>query len=277
MEYLNLMVRHQPSTSEQQEQRFGPYRLVRALEAGPLGERWLAVHEVDLSSHVVHRFAARPDKSGQRRFLSAVESVAGLEHPHLAPVEMFALCPLGRGCIVTPYTGNQDGLVTLDALVAAKGGRLTPIEAERAVTHLLEAMEYAEGRGVMHGPLSGSEVVVDRHGRVSIELYGLGMALAGQARNSELVRDEVRSAVEIAYRLITGLPAEEPRIAAGKLVKKLEPAWDEWLERGLAAAGGFATAAEARAFLPSVREIEEPVVSPVKLVLGRIRRLSASR
>lgn len=272
------MVRNSSSNTELAEQRFGPYRLVRELERGILGERWLAVHELDLSSHVVHRLSPRSDKAGQRRFLSAVAEVAGLEHPHLTTIEMYALCPSGRGCVVTKYPGNQDGLVTLDSLVAVKGGRLTPIEAERAATHLLEAMEYTHGQGVVHGALQSPEIMVDRHGRVSIELYGLGRALAGLKPNSEVVRDEVRSVVELTYRLITGLSAEEPRIPAGKLVKKLEPAWDEWLERGLDAAGGFASAAEARGLLPSIRELgEEPTPSPVKLVLSRIRRLSVSR
>jgi len=261
-----------------QEQRFGPYRMVRELDHGPLGERWLSVHEVELTSHVVHRFPPRTDKSGQRRFLSAVESVRGIEHPHIASIEMYAVCPTGRGCVVTPYTGNQDGLVTLDSLLAAKGGRMTPVEAERAVTHLLEAMDFAHGRGVVHGPLVGGEIVVDRHGRVAVELYGLARALSGQPGNSEVIRDEVRSAVEIAYRLLTGLAAEEPRIAAGKLVKKLDPAWDTWLERGLEAAGGFDTAAEALEQLPSALETElEAGPGPVRLVLRRIRRLSASR
>lgn len=269
------MIRTQQQPVEQ-EQRFGPYRLVRELDCGPLGERWLAVHEVDLSSHVVHRFNPRTDKSGQRRFLSGVESVAGLEHAHLTAIESYAMCPSGRGCVVTPYTGNQDGLVTLESLAQAKGGRLTPLEAERAVTHLLEAMEYAHGQGVVHGELHAAEVTVDRHGRVFIELYGLGRALAGLKTNSEVVRDEVRSAAEIGYRLITGLSPEEPRIPAGKLVKKLEPAWDEWFERGLAAAGGFATAEEARQYLPSVREVDEEP-GRVRLVLSRIRRLSTSR
>lgn len=272
------MVRHQTHSNETQEQRFGPYRLVRALEPGSVGERWLAVHEVELTSHVVHRLAPRTDKAGQRRFLSAVESVRGIWHSHITPIELFAVCPAGRGCVVTPYTGNQDGLVTLASLLAAKGGRMTPVEAERAVTHVLEAMEHAHAGGVVHGPVNDAELVVDRHGRVSIELYGLARALSGQAFNSEVVRDEVRSVVEIAYRLITGLGAEEPRIAAGKLVKRLDPAWDAWLERGLDAAGGFESAGEALGMLPSAIESEsEPASGPVRLVLRGIRRLSASR
>lgn len=272
------MVRQQTQSSVPPEQRFGPYRLVRELERGPLGERWLAIHEVELSSHIVHRFAARPDKAGQRRFLSAVESVKGLEHAHLTSIEMYAVCPNGRGCVVTPYTGNQDGLVTLASLVAAKGGRMSPVEAERALTHVLEGIDHAHRAGVVHGPVSDREIVVDRHGRASIELYGLARALAGQAANSEVIRDEVRSVVEIGYRLITGLAAEEPRIAAGKLVKKLDPAWDAWLDRGLDAAGGFDSAAEAIGLLPSMVEgAGESSPGPVRLVLRGIRRLSTSR
>jgi serine/threonine protein kinase len=251
----------------------GPYRIIRPLQAGKLAPRWLAVHDRDQTSHVAHEFVCR-DRAEQRRFLTAFEKISELDHPHIVHVEQFALADGRLAWLLTPYTGNQEGLVTLEALRVAKGGRMPPQEAERAVTQLLSAVEYAHGRGHHHGPIGLEEILVDRHGRVSIDLYGLERRLGELAPgNAEVVRDEVRSVVETGYRLLTGLSAEEPRIAVGRLIRKLDPHWDEWFDAGLdPLSGGFASAAEAAAALPSVRRdaLRAPAAG-VRTVLGRVR------
>lgn len=262
-----------------QKPRFGSYELVRPLSAGPISERWLACHEFDHTSHVVHYFPGRHDRAGQRRFLEAVETVAGLSHAHLLPIEQYAVCPSGRGVVVTPYTGNHAGLVSLDALLELKGGRMGPIEAKRAVTHLLEAIDAASKVGG-NGPVTLQQVLVDRHGRASIELYGLGARLRGASSvGPESERDEVRSVVEIGYRLVTGLSAEEPRVPVSKLETRLSPAWEAWLEAGLDPVGGYASALEAIAALGSGRDGEPASSAPgrVRVLLNRFRWPSRSR
>ncbi len=252
----------------------GPYRIVRPLEPGRLAARWLAVHDRDQTSHIAYEFLCR-DRAEQRRLLSAFERAAELEHPHILRVEQFAFADAHVAWLFTPYTGNQEGLVSLDSLLKAKGGTMSAQEAERAVTQVLSALEYAHARGNLHGPLALDEVLVDRHGRISIELHGLARRLNGlTVGNSEIVRDEVRSVVEMGYRLLTGLSPEEPRIPAGRLGDRLSPFWDEWFDAGLdALTGGFATAADAAAALPSARidaQPRVPVIS-VRRVLGRVR------
>lgn len=252
----------------------GPYRIIRPLAPGKLATRWLAVHDRDQTSHVAHEFTCR-DRAEQRRFMSAFEKISELDHPHILHVEQFALADGRLAWLLTPYAGNQDGLVTLDSLQRAKGGRMPAQEAERAMSQLLSALEYAHGQGHHHGPLGPEEVLVDRHGRVSVDLYGLGRRLVGLAAgNAEVVRDEVRSVVEMGYRLITGLSSDEPRIPACRLIRRLDPHWDAWFDAGLdALSGGFASAAEAAAALPSVlrdAQPRTPAVS-VRTVLGRMR------
>jgi serine/threonine protein kinase len=261
------------STSETNERPpIGPYRFVRPLEPGRLAPRWLAVHDRDHTSHIAHEFACR-DRAEQRRFLSAFEAVAELEHPHILPVEQFAFADRHIAWLITPYTGNQEGLLSLASLLDAKGGRMSADEAERAIGQILSAMEYAHGRGELHGLMAADEVLVDRRGRISIELYGLARRLNGlTAGNSEVVRDEVRSVVEMGYRLLTGLSPEEPRIPAGRLADRLSPAWDRWLEEGLdALTGGFSSASVAKAALPSAQRDQRPPVTSVRRVLGRVR------
>jgi serine/threonine protein kinase len=254
--------------------RIGPYRLIRQLQPGGLGERWLAFNEADQSDHVAHRFRMGYDKAEQRRFIAAVEALSSLAHPHLLPIEQLCLNVGGGGWIVTPFTGSHDGLVTLDSLSRDKGGRMTPPEAERALVQVLEGIEYAHAQGHHHGPVDPAEVLIDRRGSLAIELYGLRRRMGGMANRAaaEVARDEVRSIVQVGYWLLTGLPAEEPRIQAGRLMPRLDHRWDEWFNEGLDAASGFSTPSDALAALPCMRREVEERVSPVRTVIGRVRR-----
>lgn len=236
----------------------GPYRLVGRLAPSRGATRWLALHEHDHTTHVVHEFAPCHDKAEQRRFIAAVEGAATLRHAHILEIEQFSFFGLGRACVVTPYTGNQDGLVTLDDLARAKGGRMAATEVERALTQILEACQYAHDLRQAHGEIDAPDALIDRSGSVYIEMYGMARRLrGGRASHHQTVADEVRSLVALGYRLVSGLPAEEPRIPAGRLIKKLDRRWDEWFDAGLHPVDGFATAREAIDALPSSRRATE--------------------
>lgn len=267
-------------------QAIGPFLLTRPLEPAPLGDRFLALHEVDQSSHVAHRLRVGGSRLQMRRFVEAVRTCEALRHPHVLPIEYHTIDVDGRPWVITPYSGDVDGLRTLTKLLREKHGQMDVPEAERAIVHMLEAVAFAhratpasEGREarlpIVNGPHAIDQILVDRHGRVLFELYGLSRQLRGEApaADAETVRDEVRSIVEIAYQLITGLRAEAPFINAGRLMRGLDPAWDRWLGRGLEASEGFDTAAEALAALPSRsgRASEPEPVLGVRSVLGRLR------
>lgn len=256
--------------------RVGPYRLSRQLSQGPLGERWAAIHEQDQSVHVAHRFKTGKDSDLVNKIGHSARTISVLSHPHLLPIEACIGNIGGSVWVVNPFTGNHDGLVTLESLIRAKGGRMTPAEAERALVHILEAIGYAHGEGCHHGPMHAGEVLVDRRGSLTIELYGLRRMLTSLSQRpaSEIARDEVRSVAEIGYFLVTGLSAEDPRIAAGRMFPRLDKRWDEWFNEGLDPLGGFGTAEEALAGLPGMRrEVESrEKISPVQTVFRRMRQ-----
>jgi serine/threonine protein kinase len=253
--------------------RIGPFRLVRRLEAGPAGERWLAFNEREQTTHVAHRIPVG-GPAGTRRFLTALEGTSNLRHPHLLPIEQYSLGSANTGWIVTPFTGSHDGLVTLSRLLRDKGGRMQPVEVERALTQLLEALEYAHGLGYFHGEVGTDEILVDRRGSLAIELYGLRRRLLGSGDRpaTEVGRDEVRSIVAIGYELLTGLSAEDPRIEATRLIPKLDRRWDEFFAEGLDPLAGFLTAGDALGSLPSLRRELDARHSPVQVVIRGFRR-----
>ncbi|MBC7772098.1 MAG: protein kinase [Pyrinomonadaceae bacterium] len=253
--------------------KLGPYVLMKTMAPLPLASRSLAIHEVHHTSHVIYRFPVCHDNAERRRFLSSVQTACTLNHSHILKIEQYSFDSSNAAWVITPFTGDADGLLTLERLLRAKNGRMHPDEAERAIVQLLEAFDYAHQLRQYHGPLSMDEVLIDRHGSLLIELFGMSRLAQGlTGGNSELIRDEVRSVVEIGYQLITGLRAEEPIIPAGRLLKRLDPRWDRWFDQGLDPAQGFDSTEEAMAFLPSLSQIVEPKrpSGPVRSVLGRL-------
>jgi serine/threonine protein kinase len=215
-----------------------------------MGPRHLALHELDHTSHVIHRPSGR-DRFEQRRFLAIAQAAQRLNHPHILPIEDFGLDARGYPWLVTPFTGDATGLWSLEAHLRAKGGYLSPLEARQAVMHLCEASAHAHAAGAAHGPLVMDEVHVDRRGSLLIEFYGLSrMRRTGETLLTDpaLRQAEVRSIVRIGYQLVTGLLPEAPIIAASRVVSGLDPAWDAWFETGLGDTG-FKSAAHAASAL----------------------------
>ena len=251
---------------------FGPYRITRRLGQCELADRFLAVHEARHTSHMVYQLGPCFDRSDRRRIVEAVEPLMEMDHPHVLSVDHFAFVG-NRPMLVCDYPGNQKGLVTLEELVAEKGGQMDSIEADRLLRQLLEAMEHVHGRGFGWGPIEPQRILVDRSGRAVVELVGVPRRLGGlRGVDAELARDEARALVALGYRLVTGHEPDEMLMPASRLVPKLPRRWDIFFEEGLEPAGGFASATEALDALPSAERIpveREPLT--VKTVFGRVR------
>lgn len=270
---------------------FGPFQLVRELDATSCRERWLALHEVAGTIHLVyrHRLAA----GERRRFARAVETVSKLRLPHVLEISHFAFCDHGLACLVTPYPGTPDGVLTVDRLCAMKGGRLTRPEVMRAVEQLLKTSRDAHLRGFANGPFEAESILVDRAGRIIVDLYGLALARRMPDGPNEAARiGEIRSIVQLAHRWLLGVnapgaggddsdwdgphdfPGDSEGHAGGSTRRDV---WHGWLARGLSPEG-FASAAQALAALRH-HESAPPAQARVKVMrnglmawLGRFRR-----
>lgn len=244
----------------------GPYVLTRELPARNDCERWLALHEVDQSSHLLYRFGIRREKIERRRFLEGVLACQKSLHAHAMRIDQFSFSPDGRPWIVSPYPGDGGGIVNLAQLIRIKGGQLDPGEARRAVLQLLDASLALGADGLVHGAINAEHVLVDRHGSLVIELFGLARAIAGtNEAPHHAMAEQVRSIVAIGYLLVTGLVAEEPMIPPSRLIKGLDPALDRWLLDGLDPARGYDTPAQAIEALAS-ESTREP--APVIVTRG---------
>lgn len=257
----------------------GPYVLTRPLGASVVGARFLALHETQQTSHVAYRLDAYASRADRTRLESTYELLSqGLRHPHILRLEELRFeAPIEDGSveaneilngngtggevpwIITPFAGDADGLRPLSKLLRQKGGQIHQIEAELAITQILSGLAHAHDPlrkvPLYHGPLMLDEIIVDRHGRIVLEMLGFGRRMKGMLHgNSETVRDEIVRVCEIAYQLLTGLRAEEPLIPATRLVPRLNRAWDQWLRVGLDPSRGFESARQALEMLPSANE-----------------------
>ena len=265
--------------------RFGPYRLIRPLEPVEGWERYIALHEQDDTDHLIYRHPALRDGPDRRRLLEAVRPMCAVDHAHLLGVTAYSFDQQERLCLVTPYTGNQEGLVTLSDLVERRSGRLEVPEVARCVEHLLGAVAAARAAGISGGPVQAERVQVDRRGSLRIELYGLPSA--DRVRRGICTgADEVRAIGGLAVWLLTGIRHEVPPSAVARIAGRSARGWENWLEVALDAVGGFESPEEALAALPG-REglagepMPEPVIRPGASVrfaamVRRFRKASAS-
>lgn len=240
------------------------YIFTRDLDTTPYGSRHLVLSADHHTSHLLHRLdKAFPNKPGAReRFERAMERLQHADHSHILQIEEFGWdegggsgdggggggVPLGP-FVISDYTGDADGVVTLDRLIKLKGGWLTIEECKRAIEQLMSASEAAQAHGLTHGPLSMSQVHVDRRGSLLIELYGLSQHIT-PTRTAP--GDEVRSIAAIGYQLATGLLPVRPVIPVEHMIEHIDQTWRDYFSTGLGTPG-YSTAAHALAAVRALR------------------------
>ncbi|MDP1660633.1 MAG: hypothetical protein Q8L55_01850 [Phycisphaerales bacterium] len=234
------------------------YTLTRALDETVYGSRHLVLSSEHHTSHLLHRLdRVFPAKPGAReRFERVMVLLQRADHPHILRVEEFGWDAELGPFTISDYTGDADGIVTLDRLLTLKGGSLTLEETKRVLEQLMGACAAAHtagagGTGVYHGALTMSQVHVDRRGSLLIELYGLNQELVP---TRTAAGDEVRSIAAIGYQLATALLPLRPLIPVEHMIDPVDQTWRDYFLTGLAEGGaGFSTAAHALAAVQGLR------------------------
>lgn len=250
-------------------------RLIRRLAPAPFADRWLALDEAAQTNHVLYDLTAAAEANGRLAVLDRLSRLARCGGPHVLVIDD---CWQDGDQIwaCTPYTGNEHGLVTLDGLVAAKGGTLPGPETERAVEQVLVGLEALHAAGLTDATVTWERLLVDRSGSVSVEMHGLIEPRCEPFEES--VRNEIGWVAGLAYKLLTGLDPDEPRVPLQRLSPRTGERFVQWVERGLDPVGGFVTAEAALAALPSRSEAGpgglRGTLGPrsAGLVLGRLGR-----
>lgn len=227
--------------------RFPDLQVIRRLGTHRLAARWLlreAHSHQPLLAHALHL----PGSPGEQDRASArARNAAAFRHPHALSVSRVH-ADGDTLWLVSPYPGSYDGLLTLSALLSMKaGGQFEPAETRHAVAQVLGALSAGRSAGCAHGPVRMDEVLVDRHARVLIELFGVEQALIARPDDRSTETEELVSVGAMASELLSGVPWRPGGVGLPVRTRRTR-AWNAWIER--AGTAGFATLDAALDALP---------------------------
>ncbi len=143
------------------------------------------------------------DQAFMQRFGREASILASLKHPNILAVDAFYDEPT-HPFLVTEYVEGP----TLELLIRRKGR----LEARRALPlfrQLLQGLSYAHRKGLVHGAINPSTILITETGRVKITDFGLAKKKNGQRQNLSampigtlhyLSPEHVRSTARVDHR-----------------------------------------------------------------------------
>jgi serine/threonine protein kinase len=153
----------------------GPYRLIRELGAGGMGQVWLA----EQTEPVQRRIALKLIKAGMydaatvQRFRAERQSLAIMEHPAIAKVFEAGTTPEGQPYLAMEYV---DGLPITDYCDRKK---LAIRERLKLFLQVCDGVQHAHQKAIIHRDLKPSNIlVVEVNGKPMARIIDFGLAKA---------------------------------------------------------------------------------------------------
>jgi serine/threonine protein kinase len=160
-----------------ESQTIGPYRLMRRLGVGGMGQVWLA----EQSEPVRRRVALKLIKAGMydaaviQRFQAERQSLAIMDHPAIAKVFDAGATPAGQPYFVMEYV---DGLLITDYCDRKKLGIR---ERLRLFLQVCKGVQHAHQKAIIHRDLKPSNILVaEVDGKPVPRIIDFGLAKATQ-------------------------------------------------------------------------------------------------
>jgi serine/threonine-protein kinase len=161
-----------------QEQFIDGYRLIRPLGQGSMGVVYLAVRDADDSlvalKTVMPAVAGTPAQV--ERFLREADILRQLQHPNIVAFRESGECG-GKFYFAMDYVRGHDA-----SRLLRSEGALPVARAAGLVCQLLEALDYAHGRGFVHRDIKPANLLLTTlEGREVVRLADFGLARVYQA------------------------------------------------------------------------------------------------
>ncbi len=219
----------------------GPYEILTSLGAGGMGEVYRA-RDTRLNRDVALKFlpdAFAHDAERVARFTREAQTLAALNHPHIATIYGIVEAPAAAGAagpdphvhaLAMELVDGDD----LSAVIAR--GPVPPGDAIAIAKQIAEALEAAHEQGIIHRDLKPANIKVRADGTVKVLDFGLAKAVAssyGSARGSQAAWDSAVTNSPTAMPLaMTGLGVVlgtaaymAPEQARGKTVDRRADIW----------------------------------------------------
>jgi len=194
----------------------GPYRIVRPLGAGGMGEVYLA-HDTRLSRPVALKVLSgqfTTDEERVRRFRQEALAASALNHPNIITIHEISEWQ-DRNFIATEFV---DG-VTLRARM--RGKRLSPTDALDIALQVAGALAAAHAAGIVHRDIKPENIMVRPDGLVKV--LDFGIAKYTQPTHA---RDSKQEWVKTATGVVIGTTAYmSPEQARGQEVDARTDIW----------------------------------------------------
>ena len=166
-------------------EQLGPYRLVRKLGRGGMGEVWLAEHDTIKSQVAIKLVLAAPDdEEAAARFLREAKATARIRHPGVVTVSDFGPRPAGGAYLVMELLDGETLAERLE-----RGAIATELAIDLGV-QMAEALAAAHASGVVHRDLKPANVFLVRDAAtrsdIRVKLVDFGVAKATGKVTDEL-------------------------------------------------------------------------------------------
>jgi uncharacterized RDD family membrane protein YckC len=151
---------------------FGPYRIVRELGSGGMGEVYEA-EEIETGRRIALKTLSRAigDRELRDRFLREGRLAASISHPN--SVYVYGSHEIdGVAAITMELVGGG----TLEALVNDQGP-MKPADAVETVLQIIAGLEAAHARAILHRDIKPSNCFIDATGMVKVGDYGLSLSI----------------------------------------------------------------------------------------------------
>ena len=163
--------------------RLGPYRVLRSLGSGSVGDVYLAQHDrpdsKPVAIKVMRAGSFTQSNFGAARFEVERHALSMLSHPHIARIHDAGCTDEGRAFIVMEYVNGKriDEYCLLHGL--SRRSRLT------LFLQLCDAVQHAHQRGVIHRDLKPANVLVIDEPWPTVKVVDFGIAkIVGDPRKS---------------------------------------------------------------------------------------------
>jgi formylglycine-generating enzyme required for sulfatase activity/tRNA A-37 threonylcarbamoyl transferase component Bud32 len=168
----------------------GPYRILRLLGRGGMGEVYLAEHK---QAGWKRALKVLPAELAQRidfvqRFKREAAVLDSLQHPHIVRVREMAEAEGLYYLVMDFIQGGGDVPVTLGDHVERAGGRLNPPELVRLLIQVCGAVGYAHSKGIIHRDLKPGNILLNDEGDAIVSDFGLARVVGQEFLQSRIAQ-----------------------------------------------------------------------------------------
>jgi eukaryotic-like serine/threonine-protein kinase len=152
------------------------YEIVGRLGRGGMGEVSLA-DDHDIGRKIaVKRLVGEQSPHVVARFIDEVRTVGRMEHPNIVPVHDVGIDGEGRFFFVMKYVEGETLSSVIERLARGDEDAHRRFGVEQRLdifVGVLNALEYAHGRGVLHRDIKPENVMIGPHGEVMLTDWGI--------------------------------------------------------------------------------------------------------